>query len=202
MASGVLTPANQITILRLIFVPLFVILVVGHHDAGALIVLAAAALSDVLDGKVARALKQVTPLGIALDPIADKVLLSTVFLTLSFRGDLPWWLTIVVLSRDAGILIIALLIILVAGYRPFHPTILGKASTVVQVITVFAALSLLAHMPWVNGLIVDICIYLTTFFTVASGLHYVVVARHRYAHRHEDDVQAASRKVEPGAVRR
>lgn len=188
MSSGTLTPANQITILRLIFVPLFVILVVNGHNAGALAVLTAAAVSDVLDGAVARKYGQVSPLGVALDPITDKVLMSTAFLTLSFRGALPWWITIMVLSRDAGILLVALLIILVAGYRRFYPTILGKTSTVVQVITVFAALSLLAEMPWVNPALVHLCIYLTAFFTVASALHYLAVVRHRYAH-HSDEAE-------------
>lgn len=188
MASRTLTPANQITILRLVFVPVFAILVVGRHDTGALAVLTLAALSDVLDGIVARTFHQVTPLGVALDPIADKIMMSTAFITLSFRGALPWWLTIVVLSRDAGILILALLIILVAGYRPFHPTILGKTSTVVQVITVFAALSLLAQMPWVTPTILKGCTYLAAAFTAASGLHYLAVVRNRYAQHTEGAV--------------
>ncbi|MCL5671368.1 MAG: CDP-alcohol phosphatidyltransferase family protein [Acidobacteria bacterium] len=196
MASRTLTPANQITILRLIFVPIFAILVVGRHDAGALAVLAVAALSDILDGIVARTFRQVTPLGMALDPIADKVLMSTAFITLSFRGALPWWITIVVLSRDAAILILALLIILVAGYRPFHPTILGKTSTVVQVITVFAALSLLAHMPWVTPAILKVCIYLAAGITAVSGFHYLAVVRNRYAQHTEEELRASASRTE------
>jgi cardiolipin synthase len=187
MSSRVLTTANQITILRLAFVPVFAILVVGRHDVGALAVMAAAAFSDILDGTVARAFRQVSPLGVALDPIADKVLMSTAFVTLSFRGALPWWLTIMVLSRDAVILITALLIILVAGYRPFYPTRLGKASTVIQSITIFAALCLLAQVPWVTGSVVKVCIYLAAAITVASGLHYLVVVQKRYSH-HEEEV--------------
>jgi cardiolipin synthase (CMP-forming) len=196
MASRTLTPANQITILRLVFVPIFAILVIGRHDTGAMAVLVAAAFSDILDGIVARTFRQVTPLGMALDPIADKVLMSTAFITLSFRGALPWWLTIMVLSRDAAILILALLIILVAGYRPFHPTILGKTSTVVQVITVFVALSLLAHMPWATPTILKACIYLAAGITVASGLHYLVVVRNRYAQHAEEDVRSSGSKTE------
>jgi len=196
MASRTLTPANQITILRLVFVPIFAILVVGHHDTGALVVLASAAASDVLDGIVARTFRQVTPLGVALDPIADKVMMSAAFITLSYRGALPWWLTIMVLSRDAGILILALLIILVAGYRPFHPTILGKTSTVVQVITVFAALSLLARMPWVTPGIVRLCICLAAGITVVSGLHYLVVVRNRYAQHAEEEIRPSASKAE------
>ena len=86
----------------------------------------AAALSDVLDGIVARLLKQESALGVALDPIADKILMTTGYLTLSFRGALPWGLTIIVLSRDVAILATALLICLVAGYRPFHRPCWGK----------------------------------------------------------------------------
>jgi len=186
MSSRALTTANQITILRLAFVPIFAILVIGRHDTGALAVMAAAAFSDILDGTVARAFRQVSPLGVALDPIADKVLMSTAFVTLSFRGALPWWLTIMVLSRDAVILITALLIILVAGYRPFYPTILGKTSTVVQSITIFAALCLLAQVPGITLSIVRICISLAAGFTVVSGLHYLVVVRNRYSHPEED----------------
>jgi cardiolipin synthase (CMP-forming) len=186
MATRTLTTANQITILRLAFVPVFAILVVGRHDTGALAVMAAAAVSDVLDGTVARAFQQVSPLGVALDPIADKVLMSTAFLTLSFRGGLPWWLTIMVLSRDAVILITALLIILVAGYRPFYPTVLGKASTVIQSITIFSALCLLAGVPWVTRPLVGMCIYLAAGITVASGFHYLVVVQKRYSHHEEE----------------
>lgn len=192
MASRTLTPANQITILRLVFVPIFAILVIGRHDTAALAVLAGAAISDALDGFVARSFRQVTPLGVALDPIADKILMSTAFITLSFRGALPWWLTIVVLSRDVAILVLALLIILVAGYRPFYPTILGKTSTVVQVITVFAALSLLAAMPWVTPAILNFCVYIAAFITATSGLHYLVVVRHRYAQHAAEEVPSSA----------
>jgi cardiolipin synthase (CMP-forming) len=186
MSARVLTTANQITILRLAFVPVLAILVVGQHDVGALAVMAAAAFSDILDGTVARAFRQVSLLGAALDPIADKILLSTAFVTLSYRGGLPWWLTIMVLSRDAVILITALLIILVAGYRPFYPTALGKASTVIQSITIFAALCLMAKVPWVTGAVLEFCIFLAAGITVASGLHYLVVVQKRYSHREEE----------------
>ena len=181
MASRILTPANQITILRLAFIPFFAILVVDRQYRGALAVLTAAALSDVVDGTVARLLKQETALGTALDPIADKLLMTTACLTLAFRDALPWWLTILVISRDVTIIITALLISLVAGYRPFRPSILGKASTAAQVATLFAAVSFQAHVPFVSGTLVRICIYLAATLTVASGIHYVIVVRNRYA---------------------
>jgi len=180
MTSGILTPANQITILRLAFIPFFAILVVDQRFRAALAVLTLAALTDVIDGIVARLLKQETPLGVALDPIADKLLMTTAYLTLAFREALPWWLTIMVISRDLAIIITALLISLVAGYRPFRPTILGKASTVVQVLTVFAAVSFQAHVSFVLRGLVRTCVYLTAALTVASGIHYGIVVRHRY----------------------
>jgi cardiolipin synthase len=181
MASRILTPANQITILRLAFIPFFAILVVAQRYRGALAVLTAAALSDVVDGTVARLLKQETPLGAALDPIADKLLMTTACLTLSFRDALPWWLTILVISRDVAIIITTLLISLVAGYRPFRPSILGKASTVAQVATVFAAVCFQAHVPFVAGGVVQVCVYLAAALTFASGIYYVIVVRNRYA---------------------
>jgi cardiolipin synthase len=183
MASRILTPANQITILRLAFIPFFAILVVDQRYRGALVVLTAAALSDVIDGIVARLLKQETPLGVALDPIADKLLMTTACLTLAFRDALPWWLTILVIGRDLGIIITALLISLVAGYRPFRPSILGKASTVAQVLTVFAAVSFQAHVPFVRAGLVHLCVYVAAALTVASGIHYVIVVRKRYGQR-------------------
>ena len=180
MSARVLSPANEITVLRIVFAPLFGILVVDRHYLAALVVLGAAALSDFADGFVARAFHQQTPLGVALDPIADKILMTTAFLVLSFRGALPWWLTIVVITRDVGILLTAGVISLVAGYRPFPPSALGKASTVAQVGTVLMALAaqvwpVASLHPLVRGL-VD----LTAALAAASGLHYLFVARHRF----------------------
>jgi cardiolipin synthase len=182
MSTRALTPANQITLLRLAFVPIFAILVISQKYRFALAVLAAAALSDIVDGTVARLLKQETPLGMALDPIADKILMITAYLTLSFRDALPWWLTILVISRDVIIVMTTLLISLVVGYRPFHPTYLGKASTVVQVATIFAALSFQARVPHVTASVVLAFVYLAAALTVASGIHYVIVVRQRYGH--------------------
>jgi cardiolipin synthase len=183
ITSRALTPANQITILRLAFAPFFAILVVEQRYRGALAVLAAAAVSDFLDGAVARIFHQQTPLGVALDPIADKALMTTAYLILTFRGVLPWWLTILVLGRDLGIIITALVISLVAGYRPFYPTILGKASTVAQVINVLAAVAFGASIPLVGSSVLRFTIYLAAALTVASGVHYLAISRQRYSHQ-------------------
>jgi cardiolipin synthase (CMP-forming) len=189
MASRTLTPANQITILRLVFVPVFVIFEVNRNYGWALAVLLASAFSDVVDGLVARVFHEETPLGIALDPIADKLLLGTAFVVLAIRDVLPWWLTILTLSRDVAIIVTALLISLVVGYRPFRPTALGKLSTVCQVSTVFVAVAYQAHVPFIPHLLVEIFTYLVAVFTVASGVHYLLVVQHRYAH-HETEAPA------------
>lgn len=183
MTSRLFTASNQITLLRLAFVPVFAILVMDRSYRAALVVLTVAAISDVLDGTLARLLKQVSPLGVALDPIADKILMTTGYLTLSFRGALPWWLTIVVLTRDMGIIMTALLISLVAGYRPFYPTSLGKASTAMQVATIFAAVSHQAQVPHITAELVRVFVYLTAALTLASGVHYLIVVRQRYGQR-------------------
>ena len=183
MTSKILTASNQITLLRLAFVPVFAILVVDHSYRGALAVLVAAAVSDALDGTLARLLKQESALGVALDPIADKILMTTAYLTLAFQGALPWWLTILVLSRDIGIIMTTLLISLVAGYRPFYPTLLGKASTAAQVATVFAVVSHQAQVPYITREVVSIFIYLAAALTLASGIHYVLTVRQRYEQR-------------------
>ncbi len=193
MPSRILTSANQITILRLVFVPIFAILVIERDYGWALAVLGAAAISDVVDGTVARIFHQESPLGVALDPIADKILMTTAYLTLAFREVLPWWLTILVLSRDVAIIMTAALISLVAGYRPFRPTVLGKMSTTIQVATVFVAVGHQANFPLASALLLRICVYLAAAFTVASGVHYLLVVRHRYAH-HEDAAEPTAQK--------
>lgn len=178
--SSVFTPANLITILRLVLVPVFAIFVIERNYGWALVVLIGAGLTDAFDGLVARWFKQETALGVALDPIADKLFAATAYLTLTFRHALPWWLTLLVLGRDVAISGTALVVILLAGYRPFHPSLLGKFSTFFQLTTLFAAVALESHLPLVGPGVLRVSIYLTVLFTVVSGLHYLAVfARHR-----------------------
>jgi cardiolipin synthase len=170
-------------------VPVFAILILDRHYRGALAVLTAAALSDALDGTLARLLKQESALGMALDPIADKILMTTGYLTLAFRGALPWWLTIIVLSRDVAIVATALAICLVAGYRPFHPSLLGKASTAAQLATLFFAVCRWAGVPYLTTEGLNFCIYLTAALTLASAVHYVFVLRQRHGRRDEESAE-------------
>ena len=187
MITRILTVSNQITLLRLLFVPVFGILILERHYRAALAVLAAAALSDLLDGRVARMLKQESSLGVALDPIADKFLMTVGYLTLSFRGVLPWWLTVVVLSRDAAIVATALLICLVAGYRPMPPSLLGKACSASQVAVLLAAVCHRARVPYFSQDVLTFFIYLAAALSIVSAVHYALVVRTRYGRREVDE---------------
>src|SRR5262249_34603197 len=133
MQGRVWTVPNQITFLRLGFLPVFLILISYDQYRWALLVLVIAGLSDGIDGLLARKLNQKSSIGAYLDPIADKLLLSSSFVILAFKHQIAWWLTIIVLSRDVLLLTVAAVIILISGYRPFPPTILGKCTPPVPI---------------------------------------------------------------------
>ncbi len=179
MSNTFLSPANQITILRLLFIPLFAGLVLAGENGWALMMLALAILSDVADGVVARRFHQETSLGVALDPIADKILLVTSFLLLSSQRILPWWLTILVVTRDVAILTTALLISLVAGFRPFHPSIFGKLSTGAQAVTLLVALAGETDLTRIFTPLKQPAIYFAGAITFISGVHYLTLWRER-----------------------
>ena len=138
--SELLTAPNQLTLMRMMFVPFVIINLVEGHYATALILFVLAGMSDGLDGLLARTLKQQTVLGQYLDPIADKLLLSTMFLVLSILHKIPWKFTVLVFSRDLTILIVSALLYAIAGLRDFRPSIFGKANTFAQVAAVFFVL--------------------------------------------------------------
>ncbi len=186
-SSAVLTTANQLTILRILFVPVFVIMLVYHHTGWALATFVAAGVSDVLDGIIARRFGQKTSIGSVLDPLADKLLMTTSIVILSlpqmeFINEIPRWLMILMIFRDVFILLVSLIIVLMIGWRVFRPSPYGKASTVLQVLTVLGVL----YCNW-KGIVVPelhILFYMTGFMTVLSGLHYLVIGR-RYWYLNE-----------------
>ena len=141
MATRIFNVPNQLTLLRLGFLPLFLILIIYDRYGWGLAVLLIAAITDGLDGLLARRLNQRTALGAYLDPIADKMLLSSSFLVLALKGKIHWWVTVVVMARDAILLTTAVVIILVAGYRRFPPSIFGKVTTFVQILLVFVVVT-------------------------------------------------------------
>jgi cardiolipin synthase len=127
---------NLLTLLRLIFIPFAVISVLGGQYYWALAIFITAGISDGLDGLLARLMEQKTVLGQYLDPIADKLLLSTMFLVLSSTHKIPWWVTVLVFSRDIIILIVCTLLYVTSSMKVFKPSLIGKANTLAQIVTV------------------------------------------------------------------
>lgn len=172
MKRQIFTLANQLTLLRLVLIPFFGMAILNGEYRWGLGLLVAAGLSDTLDGMLARWLKQRTPLGAYLDPIADKLLVSTAFVVLAVRGDVPWALTVLVLGRDVLIVVIAGVLIIAAGYRPFSPSIYGKACTVAQMLAVVVVVLLQVfpgtELLWARGLL----LWLAAALTLLSGAHY------------------------------
>jgi cardiolipin synthase len=179
MKGRIWTVPNQITLLRLGFLPVFLILISYEHYRWALLVLVVAVLSDGIDGMIARKFNQRSPLGAYLDPIADKLLLSSSFLILAFEKQLAWWLTILVLSRDILILIVAVVIILSSGYRPFPPSIYGKLTTAFQIMLVFGIVLAAAYPNPRVSVLNHFLIYAVTILCVVSSFHYSVVTARR-----------------------
>lgn len=186
MASRILTVPNQLTFLRLGFLPFFIILLFYKHFAWALAILVLAGLTDGLDGLLARSLNQKTALGAFLDPIADKLLLSSSFVVLAFDGQIRWWLTILVLGRDVLILTTASVILVAVGYRPFPPSVYGKITTTLQILMVFTVLLLAVFPGPALQVAKQIFAYLTAGFTVFSGFHYSVVVARRLSPDHQN----------------
>jgi cardiolipin synthase len=177
--SQVFTAPNQLTLLRMVFVPFIVIHLVDGHYLWALALFVVAGFSDGLDGLLARRLHQQTLLGQYLDPIADKLLLSTLFLVLSILHKIPWKYTVVVFSRDISILAASAVLFAIAGLRDFRPSIFGKANTFSQIGAVFFVL--LLEVKPVRWILIARTVFLraTFFFTIISALHYVILVQRR-----------------------
>ncbi|HEY6944619.1 MAG TPA: CDP-alcohol phosphatidyltransferase family protein [Candidatus Acidoferrum sp.] len=179
MKGPIWTVPNQITFLRLAFLPLFLILMSYEKYKWALLVLVIAGFSDGIDGLIARKLNQRSSLGAYLDPIADKLLLSSSFVVLAFKNQLAWWLTILVLSRDVLILIVAVVIILAWGYQPFPPSIYGKFTTFFQIILVFTAVLGAAYPELHVSPLNHALVYIVSGLCIYSGLHYCFLTARR-----------------------
>jgi cardiolipin synthase len=171
---------NLLTVLRICLAPFLVAAILEDRFGLGFLLFIAAGLSDALDGLLARVLKQRTVLGEYLDPIADKLLLSTLFLVLMYKGLMPITVTILVFGRDVGILLVATVLYVVAGRREFGPSIFGKANTVAQVTAVAVVLlHQLTTVKWVVMLRM-VALDATIVLTVASGLHYAwMIVWHR-----------------------
>lgn len=174
--TEVFTLANQLTILRMLLIPAFVILTLYGEFGWALTVFMVAGLTDMLDGLAARAAGQKSTLGAWLDPAADKLLLVSTFTVLTLPNiglvnRLPLWLTVLVISRDVGIVLTVAIVNLAVGPRTFKPSPLGKAATAVFIVA--CVVVMLFNYLGYRSRWVDAAIYLTLMITVASGVDYV-----------------------------
>jgi len=174
-----LTPANQVTLFRMLLIPALVILVVYGYNGWALLTFAAAGLTDGLDGLIARRSGQKTNLGALLDPMADQLLLISTFVvltlpTLDLANTLPIWLTVLVISRDILIVLTVAIVNLAVGRRTFYPSVYGKAATAVYILT--GATTLYFNYLDRPSVLVDLAVYASLALTLVSGLHYVVYA--------------------------
>jgi cardiolipin synthase len=181
MPEPVFTVANQLTILRMALAPLLVVMILSREYGWALVIFVVAGVTDLLDGLIARLGHQQTHLGAMLDPIADKLLISSSFAALTWSSGLvmriPPWLTVITLSRDAIIVVTVAIVNLTIGRRLFYPSLLGKTATLAQLLTAGVALLLNAV-----GSPAEAVVYLfvaTLALTVGSALHYVYLASTR-----------------------
>jgi cardiolipin synthase (CMP-forming) len=128
VSDRVVTVPNAISVLRLAMVPVFAVLIANGHDGWALVVLAVSGASDWLDGVLARRLDQVSRLGQVLDPAADRLFILVTLLGLAARGVVPWWLVVVLLAREA-MLLVNLVVLARHGYGPLQVHLAGKGGT-------------------------------------------------------------------------
>ncbi|MFN2446953.1 MAG: CDP-alcohol phosphatidyltransferase family protein [Vicinamibacterales bacterium] len=176
MRAPVLTFANQLTLLRMLLIPAFVLLVVYGLFGWALIVFATAGLTDALDGVIARASGQNTELGAWLDPAADKLLLVSTFIVLTLPdiglvNRIPVWLTVLIISRDIGIVLTVAIVNLAVGPRTFRPSGLGKAATALFIVT--CVVVMFFNYLGRPSPVVDVFVWASLIITLASGLDYV-----------------------------
>jgi cardiolipin synthase (CMP-forming) len=155
---------NALGVLRLVLAPWIAMRILAADFSTALWLLGIAGLTDALDGFLARRYNWATRLGLFLDPIADKVLMSATYLALGAAGALPWWLVGLVFGRDFILLAVSGLLMLFTARKSFPPSIWGKLSTILQIVT-----GLWALIVWVP----DPVIWATGALTAWSGLDYI-----------------------------
>jgi cardiolipin synthase len=202
------TLANQLTIARMVMIPLMITLVLSNHTGWAFVVFVFAGLSDILDGLIARHYKQSSTLGTFLDPMADKLLMTACFIVLSIPdhpqsfpefsapNHIPIYLTIVTISRDVFIVLTALVIHLGTGLSRFPPSFLGKVTTLTQVAMIGFVL-LFNALGREAPILIQALSWLTLAATLASGLHYIHYVARIVAVESEDDGSGKSGEGNP-----
>lgn len=180
VSTKIITIPNLLTFLRMALIPVFAILLVYQREGWALVVFTIAGVSDGVDGFIARRFKQESELGTIIDPIADKLLMTTAFIMLTLSSvvgtprhlPVPFWVTATVIGRDIAIIAVAGAINVMTGFRGFKPSWLGKASTFVQVVGVIMIL-VAAVFPELRGFYLPTVYTVVVAFAVFSGGHYI-----------------------------
>jgi cardiolipin synthase len=175
-----LTLANQLTILRIILIPAFVLLVIYERLGAALLVFIAAGITDALDGLAARWTRHQTSIGAWLDPMADKLLLVTTFViltlpTIRLTNHLPIWLTVTVISRDVVIVAVVAIVNLAVGPRTFRPSIWGKLATATFILTSVAVMYF--NYRHQRSIVIDVGVWISLALTLISSADYFVRMR-------------------------
>ena len=182
-----LTLANALTILRMVTIPFFIVAIGYNRNGWALVLFVAAGLTDLLDGLIARVWKGESSIGAVLDPLADKLLLTAALVMLAFPDQskafpelvlvnrMPIWVIIITISRDVFISIICLVIYMTVGQARFPPSIPGKITTAMQLITVSVFL-LGNYLGWELGLVGAVLMWAMLGITIAPGFHYIYLA--------------------------
>ena len=176
MTAPIFTLANQLTLLRMLLIPAFVLLVVYGYFGWALVTFVVAGVTDALDGLIARLAHQKTDLGAWLDPAADKLLLVSTFVVLTLPNlglvnRIPIWLTILIISRDVGIVLTVAIVNLALGPRTFKPTLLGKGATALFIVTCVVVMYF--NYLGRTSTVVDTFIWASLAITLVSGIDYV-----------------------------
>jgi cardiolipin synthase len=156
---------------RIVIIPIFIITIIYKRYDYSICLFIIAAITDILDGLFARLTNQKTALGTFLDPLADKFLLVTSFIVLSFYGWIPGWLTITVISRDVIVITGWVLLYLIASTSKVEPSVLGKItiwaqSLLIAYVLININLSITRDLP-------SLLLWITTGITILSGLHYI-----------------------------
>lgn len=171
-----LTAANQLTLLRMILIPPFAILLLYEYRGWALVVFLTAGITDLFDGLIARRTGQKTTLGAWLDPMADKLLLVTMFIMLTLpdigsANRLPLWFTVLVLSRDIAIVLTVAVVNLAVGPRTFRPSIFGKIATATYIFT--GVITLYFNYLGQHSPVISVFVYASLTITLISAFHYL-----------------------------
>lgn len=176
MTAPIFTLANQLTLLRMLLIPAFVLLVVYGYFGWALLAFVVAGATDALDGLIARLAHQKTDLGAWLDPVADKLLLVTTFVVLTLPNlglvnRIPIWLTVLIISRDVGIVLTVAIVNFAIGPRTFKPSLLGKGATALFIVTCVVVMYF--NYLGRSSVVVDVFIWGSLAITLVSGIDYV-----------------------------